>query len=218
MNFSEILRTGLELPNFDVNAARDGMSLKHRARERPSNMEGEPRVGAVLALFYPLKGEAHVVLTKRPESLRDHSGQVSFPGGRREEGESFKETALREAWEEVGIMREDVRVLGRLPSFYIPPTDFVVHPFIGWLDSRPEFVINRDEVAVLLETPVSHLLNPETRDIFETTFGGWVSTPARVPYYDVEGHKVWGATAMLLSEILARTKEANYQLIVMNNG
>lgn len=208
MDFSEMIRRALTLPDFDVDAARYEMAIAGRKPKRPSHLTGEARVGAVLCLLYPVDGELMVVLTKRPESLRDHSGQISFPGGRQDEGESLEETALREADEEVGNSAEFTTLLGTLTTIYIPPTDFIVHPFVGWAESRPQFVLNPAEVAELLEVPLSHLLDPQTRNLHQRPVTLSNGTRITVPYYDFNGHQIWGATAIMLSEFIGRWRAA----------
>jgi 8-oxo-dGTP pyrophosphatase MutT (NUDIX family) len=150
-------------------------------------------------------GQTHLVLTRRRDDLQSHAGQVSFPGGRREDGESLQTTALRETFEEVGILPTELALLGRLSSLYIPPSDYEVHPFVAWYkNGRPLFTPQESEVAEILEVPLSHLLDPATRleEPWEIR-----SYQLNVPFYLVSGHKVWGATAMMLSEFLERLRQ-----------
>lgn len=158
------------------------------------------REAAVLVVLFPLKKHLATVLTVRPESLRDHAGQISFPGGSREPFEPLQETALRECEEELGIARRDLDVLGPLTPIYIPPTNFHVMPYVAALKQRPRYTIDAREVAHVLEVPVPHLLHPDTRQV-----GNWDvrGTAYTIPYFDVEGHRVWGATAAILAELLA---------------
>ncbi|MEM8599655.1 MAG: CoA pyrophosphatase [Bacteroidota bacterium] len=163
---------------------------------------GKPcRSAAVLMLLYgDHQGRAQFALTQRPETMRDHSGQISFPGGRIEDGETALEAALREAEEEVGIDVPRDAVLGALSGLYIPPTRFCVTPYVATLDARPEFVLNRIEVARLIEASVADLVHP---DNVRTTRRHIRGVDFEVPYFDLGGHVVWGATAMMLAEFRA---------------
>ncbi|MGB1252311.1 MAG: NUDIX hydrolase [Candidatus Promineifilaceae bacterium] len=200
------LHRALTLPNFDTEAAQNkmNMSIRKGRRTRPADLPGPVRVGAVMLLIYPYEGEPHVAYTKRPSSLKDHSGQISFPGGKVEQGEQWLETALRETYEEVGVTAEQIEVIGALTQMYIPPSDFEVHPFVGWCAIRPNFQPNPDEVETLIEAPLSLLLNPETvkREIW--TYNKEKKLTMEVPFYHVFGHKIWGATAIMTGEFLAR--------------
>ena len=151
-----------------------------------------------------MDGETYVTLTKRPDTLGDHAGQISFPGGRIEEGETKKSAALRETLEEVGILGDKIELLGQLTKLYIPPSDFDVFPFVGWHKGRPDFIRNRIEVAEIIEVPLSLLAQPSTIQVEEWDFGnGFVRD---VHYFLVGEHKVWGATAMMLNELLSRLR------------
>ena len=161
----------------------------------------EPRQAGVLLLLYPVHSVLHVVLTVRTSSLNHHSGQISLPGGGWEEGDaSFQDTALREAWEEIGVNTDGLELLGPLTSLYIPPSNNVIHPFVAYVPQRPAFRPDPIEVADLLEVPLSLLLDPVTRREEEWVRDG---APVRVPFYAVGEHKVWGATATVLAEFLA---------------
>ena len=159
---------------------------------------GERRVGAVLVLLYPLNGEICFPLTLRTETVEDHKGQVSLPGGAREPGDlSFSDTALRETREELGVDPQRVEILGRLSSLYIPPSNYCVHPRVGYTPVCPEFETNPEEVAEVLEMPLSHLLDPSSHQEEIRTLRGRRFT---VPFYRLGPNKIWGATAMVLHE------------------
>jgi 8-oxo-dGTP pyrophosphatase MutT (NUDIX family) len=163
------------------------------------------REAGVLLLLYPhtinSRGlELNLVLTRRTEYPGVHSGQISFPGGRREGQESLQATALRETMEEVGVLPDSLEIIGRLSPLYTPPSNFCIYPFVAFSATRPGFQLDPQEVAELLETPLSHLLNPAAfkEEIWHFQEYG----ERRIPFFDVFGHKVWGATAMILSEFL----------------
>jgi 8-oxo-dGTP pyrophosphatase MutT (NUDIX family) len=156
------------------------------------------RRAAVLVLLYPLAGGTGFVLTLRQKALKAHSGQVSFPGGRIDEGETAEEAALREGEEEVGVAAGLPRVLGLLTELYIPPSHFCVSPVVAALEEAVAFHRQREEVATIIEVPLSVLLNPETRTSAVRRLHG---QDAEVPYYAISGYEVWGATAMMLAEL-----------------
>lgn len=158
------------------------------------------REAGVLALLFPLDDAPTLVLTVRRDHLPDHAGQISFPGGQREADETLEETALREAQEEVGLDPSHVEVLGALTPLYIQPSNFCVYPFVGAVPHAPTLRPTDAEVGKILRVPLAHLLRPETTVREEWSLRGM---PVEVPYFGVEGYKVWGATAMMLSELLA---------------
>ncbi|MEC9339917.1 MAG: CoA pyrophosphatase [Pseudomonadota bacterium] len=174
------------------------------AFDRPAP-RNDTRDAAVLLLLYPDTGHRdwYLTLIKRPDYDGVHSGQIAFPGGRREGEESLTETALRETREEVGVDPGEVTLLGELTPFFVFASNHMVHPFVGYVSVRPGFVPCEIEVAQILEIPLSHLLEPanlrhETREL------RW--GPARIPFFAVDDHKVWGATAMVLAEFLELTR------------
>jgi len=199
------IEKALALRGFDAMAARAAMGPRPRPTVRPSEQPGHPRTGAVLIVLYLRQEVLHTLLIQRQEHLTYHPGQISFPGGRRENGESFRDTALRETFEEVGIAPAALTVLGKLEPLYILPSDFCIHPFAAWHEGRPSCRPAPAEVAGIFEVPVESLYAPSARgeEIRHTADGG-----ITVPYYLVRGHKVWGATAMILSEVIGRLHEA----------
>lgn len=156
------------------------------------------REAAVLALLVPLEGDPAIVLTLRHSRLAHHGGQISFPGGSREPGESLVDTALREAREEIGLT-DAVEILGPLSPIYIPPSAFCVYPSVAVCRSAPELSPREAEVEAILHVPLSQLLDPATRRREQREVRG---TLAWVPFYSVGPYEIWGATAMILSELL----------------
>lgn len=196
------IQQALTLPNFDPLVAQLKMAPMPRPTIRTAETPGQPRQGGVLILLYEWLGQTHLVLTRRRDDLPSHAGQISFPGGRREAGETLQTTAFREAHEEVGIHPSELEFLGVLSHLYIPPSDYEVHPFVAWhKNGRPAFTPQETEVAEILEVPLSHLQNPATRQHETWQIRGY---ELDVPFYLVSGYKVWGATAMMLSEFLGR--------------
>ena len=172
----------------------------------PDDRPDEPaRQSGVLVLLYSLKGRLHVPLILRPTYDGTHSGQVAFPGGGIEEGDrDLTETALREAYEELGIAPNDVQVLGALTELYIRPSNYEVYPTVGRLDAKPIFRPDPSEVAQLLEVPLTDLLDPTNQRREQWHLA---DRSALVPYYAIQEQTIWGATAMILSELLAVVRE-----------
>lgn len=153
----------------------------------------------ILILFYPWKERLHIVLTKRTERVEHHQAQVSFPGGRQETGETLEQAALRETCEELGILPESIHIFGGLTPLYIPPSNYCIYPFVAKTDMRPDFHPSELEVAEVMEIPLDHLLSPKNlrKEIWSMDRGS-----VEVPFYFYKGHKIWGATAMVLAELL----------------
>jgi len=169
----------------------------------PSQVPDGLRDAAALVLLYPVDGEPHVLLTVRG-ALRHHTGQVSFPGGAVDAGETLEHAAVREAVEEVGVVASDIQVLGRLTSLHIPVSGFLLHPVVAAADVRPRFMAAPEEVARLLEVPLALLEDEDTIRYERRTFERQNRlVDVEVPFFDVHGEKVWGATAMVLAEFLA---------------
>ena len=146
----------------------------------------------------------HFALTVRGSGLRNHTGQVSLPGGRVDPGETIEDAAIREAREEIGIDPRSVEVLGRLTPLHIPVSGFLLHPVVGFTPTRPAFQRVEWEVARIIEAPISALSDPGAihREIRTRMVKGQ-SIDVDVPYLAIDGEKVWGATAMVLAEFCA---------------
>jgi 8-oxo-dGTP pyrophosphatase MutT (NUDIX family) len=170
----------------------------------PAKFPDGLRDAAALLLIYPHGDGPHLPLTVRASDLRQHTGQVSLPGGRVDNGESIEAAALREAQEEIGIEPSSVRVLGHLTPLHIPVSAFLLHPVVGIAERRPEFRRSEREVARIIEAPMSLLNDPAIvrEERWQRERDG-ATAPVDVPFYEVDGEKVWGATAMVLAEFLA---------------
>jgi 8-oxo-dGTP pyrophosphatase MutT (NUDIX family) len=155
------------------------------------------RRAAVLILLYPGANDARIPLTVRHPHLPQHAGQISLPGGALDPGESPDAAALREAEEEIGIPRDHIRLLGPLSTLWVAVSNFVVHPFVGMADRPPEFRMHPREVEAVLAVPLSELRDPAR---LKWTAAEHFGRDVRYPYFDLAGHVVWGATAMILGE------------------
>jgi 8-oxo-dGTP pyrophosphatase MutT (NUDIX family) len=158
------------------------------------------RDAAVLIAIRPTALGPSLILTARSTDLRHHPGQVSFPGGRVEKGESFEVTALREAEEEIGLAPSEVEILGSLTPLHVPPSRFCIYPFVAAIHTDTALCPCDVEVAAILHAPIAELADPATRRNHMRRFG---DVHVEVPCFDVEGYEVWGATAMILAELLA---------------
>lgn len=159
-----------------------------------------PRKAAVLMLFYPKNNETHLVLIVRNTYPGVHSSQIAFPGGKVEkEDQSLAHTALREAEEEIGVNRLHVEIIKSFTEIYIPPSNFLVSPFLGVSQRELEFVMQEDEVAGIIELSLRDFLNDKNVVMRKLTTS--YSNEIDVPAFLVKEHIVWGATAMMMSEL-----------------
>jgi 8-oxo-dGTP pyrophosphatase MutT (NUDIX family) len=195
-------RLAAPLPGHDAQLAM--APLRGRPRESLSVEGKNCREAAVLVLLYPFEGATALALTARQPALRDHSGQVSLPGGSLDPGETPEAAALREGWEEVGVPADRPAVLGRLTPLYIPPSNFCVQPVVAALDVGFAFRPHEAEVAAMLDVPLAALLDPAVRRAEPWEHRG---ATVEVPFFLLGDHKVWGATAMILAELAALLEE-----------
>ncbi len=161
------------------------------------------RKAAVLMLLVPKKGEWHVVLTERTGNDNDpHSRQISFPGGSVEAADvDLEATALRETHEEIGVEPSAIQLIGAMTDVYIPVSNFHVQPFLAWTKGPPQYKRQKREVETVIETPISVLKNEANWKVKDIRISAEYDLK-NVPYFDVDGKHVWGATAMMLAELL----------------
>ncbi len=180
-------------------AAQLRMSPPNRPNKVPQGTT--PREAGVLLLLYPTEGALHFVLTRRTERLGSHSGQISFPGGRREPSDAdLTATALRETHEELGIDLNGINLLGHLTPLYVPPSHFLISPIVAYSHHVPAFNPNANEVAEVIEAPLTVLFDEAAKGAELRALISQNGAQQLTPHYRIAGHNVWGATAMVLSE------------------
>ncbi|GGF10967.1 NUDIX hydrolase [Flavobacterium limi] len=204
MDFQDFLR---HVPNLiPVELPAEKAHVKMAPLERIQLMKNldistkSPRIAAVMMLLYPKNKTTHLVLIVRNAYNGVHSSQIAFPGGKYEFSDAdFQETALRETHEEIGISSEKVEIIKQFTPMYIPPSNFLVHPFLGISMQELSFYPDVREVADIIELPLSVFLNDEI--IIEATLSTSYADNISVPAFNIQNHVVWGATAMILSEL-----------------
>jgi 8-oxo-dGTP pyrophosphatase MutT (NUDIX family) len=209
MSFTQFISTvskalSMPLPGFRAQRLMSSMKRVHELMGVVSTDKAKP--SSVLLLFYPVDGEACMVFIQRPDYGGVHSGQISFPGGKREPGDlDLEATALRESMEEVGVEPDKVKILGRLSDLYIPPSRYLVSPFVGYYPERPDFKKDPEEVQDIIEVRVRDLLSENSYQVTKHKVG--LGIQIKAPAFVINGHVIWGATAMILSEFKEMIKE-----------
>ncbi len=197
------LRKALSKP-LPGKAAHEKLMPETRKRELMTNYVKKARKSAVLLLLYPMEGAPAFVLIKRAADGGVHSNQIAFPGGSFEpQDKTLQQTALRESQEETGIYADEVTVIGKLSALYIPPSNFMVTPFAGYLNRQPRFVPN-NEVERIMEISLKELTDP--RSFQFKTIKHRTGNEYSVPCFYLQNEIVWGATAMMLNEFLTIVK------------
>ena len=203
-HFSRILKEELKKPLPGIEVQRKMLPV-NRLKDK-FEIPGHKKDGAVLILLYLKDNEIYTCFIKRSEDGSVHSGQISFPGGKKEKHDKdLIYTALRESQEEIGIHLSGINVLGTLSNLYIPVSNYSVYPVIGQIDTHPDFKINTYEVQELIEVPLKKLTGPSICTIGKVQVN---NSAYDVPVYDLGRHKIWGATAMIISEFLHVVRHA----------
>jgi 8-oxo-dGTP pyrophosphatase MutT (NUDIX family) len=208
--FIELLKQELQkhLPGTEVQwqmASSDRM-----IRNFPRSPGNDARVAAVLILLYPYNKSIHTVFMQRHNYEGVHGGQISFPGGKQEvTDKDITDTALREASEETGVDPKIVSVVGNLTPLYIPVSNMLVTPVVGWTEKKPDFIEQQKEVVFLFDADINRLLDPSIKKTKPMIIRG---ESIDIKYYDYEGNVIWGATAMMLHELLTIIKKGNIPL------
>jgi 8-oxo-dGTP pyrophosphatase MutT (NUDIX family) len=168
--------------------------------------EIDPKKAAVMMLLYPKETKTHLVLIVRNSYKGVHSSQIAFPGGKYETTDiDFEQTALRETFEEIGVQPSKIRVIKPFTQIYIPPSNFMVYPYLGICSEELLFYPDDTEVAGIIELPLSVFLSDEI--VINVKMKTSYSNEIDVPAFEIEDKIVWGATAMMLSELKTAVKE-----------
>lgn len=185
----------------EISHAKMSPPYRLKLAEKMKEKEKTAKEAAILALFYPnAQGETCLVLILRKTYKGVHSAQVGFPGGKYELADKdLQVTAIREAEEEIGVPKSIIEVIKKLSPLYIPPSNFMVHPYVAMSKKTPNFIKQDEEVEAIIEVRLTDFLNEEnnTTARVSTSFG----VTANVPALKLNGHNVWGATAMMLGEL-----------------
>ena len=163
------------------------------------NHQKEPRQSAVAVLLFENNNQTECILIQRPVYEGTHSAQIAFPGGKLEEGETLEEAALRETHEEIGVHHSEIELIGELSELYIPPSNFMVTPFLGLLKKEPVYIPDEREVAEVFSFPVNELI--ELKEILSTKITLSNGLKLQTPYFNINNKIVWGATAAMLNEL-----------------
>lgn len=211
MNFNQFLNSISKIENIPLPAEASQFKMsppfRLKLQELQKDKINQAKKAGVMALFYPnIEMQTNLVLILRKTYKGVHSAQVGFPGGKLEaEDLSIQDAALRETYEEIGVSIQSIKVLREMTQVYIPPSNFFVQPYIGITQETPSFIKQDDEVEDIIEVPLIDFLD-DTNIITES-----VSTSYKinvdVPAFKLNNHVVWGATAMMLSEIKDLLKE-----------
>ncbi|MGJ5641197.1 NUDIX hydrolase [Formosa sp. S-31] len=214
MNFDDFLKLGSKIKNIPLPAEASQLKMSPPFRKElqalhQAKMEFARQAG-VMALFYPdLSGQTHLVLILRKTYKGVHSAQIGFPGGKLEpDDDSLQAAAVRETNEEVGVPEHIIQVWRELTQVYIPPSNFFVTPFLGIVNETPRLSKQDEEVEAIIEVPFSEFINE--RNVVSKVVTTSYSVKTEVPAFSLQGHVVWGATAMMLSEVKDLLKAASY--------
>ncbi len=208
MHLPELLRKELlkDLPGTDVQwemASSDRM-----IRNFPRTPGKDARAASVLILLYPFNGSVHTVFMQRPDYNGVHGGQISFPGGKQEPSDKDSiQTALREAEEETGVDPASISVIGILTPLFIPVSNIIVTPVVAWTDKKPVFIHQEEEVVFLFDAEIRRFYDPSIIKTRPLKIG---SEMMDVKYFDYEGNMIWGATSMILNELLVILKRGGF--------
>lgn len=187
-------------------AAQRKMLAVPRVKVALPNTDEQAIPSAVLILLFQDGNEIRFFLTERTDTVQHHKGQISLPGGAREKGEQLFETAIRETHEEIGVPGKDIKVIGELTPLFVPVTGYMIHPFVGYINYIPKLVPHPGEVNNDFSISLNDLLDPTNIKTELWTIRG---VPVDVPFYQFDRYKVWGATAMILSEFKQCIEEIN---------
>ena len=207
------IAAAVKLPGFEQWKSPLDSSKLERPATRPSHLPGRGRHAAVMMVLVADQARDYVdgpelLLIRRSQNLRYHAGQIALPGGRQEPDEPLLRTAIRETEEEIGVTIQDQGIVGSLRSIYIPPSDFTLTPYIAWLDKRPKISIQVEEVESLISVPLRSLMASDAQSTARVVRDNGETIEAPCYRYQTtdENHVIWGATALVISESIARLR------------
>lgn len=200
-------RLQAELPYHNIENENLDEQLKQFILQQQNKPSRAPRSCAVMLALFPHEGEIYIPCILRPQKSRVHAGQVAFPGGGREETDRhLTDTATRETWEEIGVNVPESNILGDLTNIFVPPSHSLITPKVAFLDKKPSYNIDPNEVDRIIEIPISHLLNIENH--IEKIVAVQKNTTIRMPAIKTGEFVVWGATARILKEFTLLLQES----------
>jgi len=205
LEFINQLEIKLQDPLPGIEAQKKMLPLMEQADRFDQLAMDKAKPGAVLILFYPETSRIYFPLIERPVYEGAHSGQIALPGGKYDPDDpDYQATALREAEEEIGINAAEVKILGLLTQLFIPVSNFLIYPYIGYLKEKPIMKPEPREVARIIPTEVNEIFDPGN---YKQRIIKVRSQRLQAPYFDYHGHVVWGATAMILAELYEVVKD-----------
>jgi 8-oxo-dGTP pyrophosphatase MutT (NUDIX family) len=202
-NIPKILKE--ELPSISAQtkmAPNDRVAILNDRNYQDNN----PKKAAIMMLFYPKNTVTHLVLIVKNSYPGVHSSQIAFPGGKVENFDvNLEETALRETHEEIGIPPNKIKVIRPFTEIYIPPSNFLVYPFLAYSNHELDFTLQKEEVAAIIELPITKFMDDSiiVSKLMNTSY----SKNIEVPCFKVDDHYIWGATAMMMSELKEMLKK-----------
>jgi len=205
-NLKNEIRKGLPGTDIQWQMASSDRLLK----KFPRSPGKDAQIAAVLTLLYPHNGSIYTVFMQRPDYNGVHGGQISFPGGKKEpEDENVIKTALRETYEETGVDPTAVNIIGTLTPLFIPVSNMIVTPVVGWANVKPIFKHKPEEVLFLIDADLRRLLDLSIVKIKPFEIRGEILD---IKYFDYETNTIWGATAMMLYELLSIIRRGGFFL------
>lgn len=211
MNFDDFLKSISKIENIQLPAEASQFKMvppfRQELLQQQKKATKNAKKAGVLALFYPnANKDTTLVLILRKTYKGVHSAQIGFPGGRLENTDkSLQDAAVRETFEEIGVPKQHIKVVKQLSEIYIPPSNFYVQPFMGVSQTTPIFIKEEKEVEAIIEVDLQHFL--DDKSIITKTVSASYSKNVEVPAFHLSNHVVWGATAMMLSEIKDMLKQ-----------
>jgi len=200
-SFKRHLKLQLEKPLPGLKAHELLMPEERKVMLKAKPDLTKARKAGVLLLFYPENNKIRIVFIERSKYEGVHSGQIAFPGGQYEkQDDDLQQTALRETEEEIGIRRDTIKIFGKLSEIYIPPSNYIVLPVVGCIDYIPSFILDKSEVENVITFPIESFLKEEVLQFETIKIDN--NFAKNVPCFKVDGHIIWGATSMMLSELL----------------